>query len=519
VNLATAILKRGLARGREHPAIVHDGDTWSFDALKEASRRLAGALTEAGVHPGDRVAIAMQNRPEYYVALLACARIGAILATVHLDFGVEEVGYVLDNCEPACVLADRTGAELLARDPKLRSIAGPVLEIEQHGSTSFPGSVPLQEAVAGANTPPTLDVASSEPVLILYSSGTTARPKAVMSSHGAEAWSAEAHAKVWRITSEDRVVIPLTLAWAYGLATVGLSCLYAGATVVLMPRYTPHLLAETTERERVTLFFGVTTMFVMLANYARGQTQLPDMTSIRFALSGGERRDEEAFEWFRQTTGAAVSDAYAMSEVRPVLTYDPQVDPHPRPGVSGRLVPGVELKLCDERGDEVAPQGQGEAWVRSQGMFSGYFRQPELTSATLTADGWFRTGDILRDEGDSYYSFVARRDDIIRRAGANVSPVEVQNILVQHPLVADAAVTGVRHDVYGEEVGALVTLSAGEVPASIGDELRDFVAAHLASYKTPTIVRVIDAIPRNANGKFDRTTISRLLAEAREPQP
>jgi acyl-CoA synthetase (AMP-forming)/AMP-acid ligase II len=340
----------------------------------------------------------------------------------------------------------------------------------------------------------------------------------VLGSHAAELWSVHAHRRVWGFESGDSVLVPLTLAWAYGLMTVTASALSGGAKVVLLPHFHPRAMGEAIEAERISKVFGVTTMFRMLSNYWSDRENVPDLSSVSFALSSGERRDERAFAWLTERCAASgVYDAYAMSEVRPVTTYDPRVDDRPRGASIGPLVDGVELRLVDEAGEEVAPGEPGEAWLRSPGMFSEYYRQPEATASRRTPDGWFKTGDFLCMGSDGYYSFVARSADVIRRAGSNVSPLEVQNVLAEHPLVEDVAVAGVPDETYGEIVGALVVLSG---PAGQGEDvpelLRRHTAERLAEYKVPSVVLVVPDIPRGANGKFDRTRISTVLQTAQE---
>jgi long-chain acyl-CoA synthetase len=200
-----------------------------------------------------------------------------------------------------------------------------------------------------------------------------------------------------------------------------------------------------------------------------------------------------------------------------VTTYDTRTEPLPVGASVGRLVEGVELRLVGEDGEEAAPGEPGEAWLRSPGMFSQYFRQPEITADRRTPEGWFKTGDFLSMDADGYCWFVSRSTDLIRRAGSNVSPLEVQNALAEHPLVEDVAVAAVPDEIYGEAVGAVVVLRG---PAGEGEDVSELLRRHtaerLAEYKVPSVVLVMSEIPRRANGKFDRKRISTLLSTARE---
>lgn len=514
MNLSDSILERGLASDSSQLALTREGETWTFARLRAESERTAGALAARGVGKGSRVAIMMENRPEYLSTLFGCAHLGAILATINLEFRASEIRYILDNAEPSVVVTDSSGARAFAAATSSGGLECPALELCGGASEPMFGDS-FRDAVAAAPEVGPCAMAPEDPVLILYTSGTSAEPKAVLCTHGAEAWSAAAHAAVWGIGPEDTAVVPLTLAWAYGLATVTLSCLSAGSRAVLLPRFHPEALAAAIARERATLLFGVTTMFVMLRQFVEEAGEPVDMTSIRLALSAGERRDEETFRWFEDATGAAVSDAYAMSEVRPVMTYDPRVDPRPRPEACGRLVPGVEARLVGPDGEPV-PRGEpGEAWLRSPGMFAGYFRQPELAAERLDANGWFGTGDILREDGDGYWYFVARSGELIRRAGANISPVEVQNVLARHPLVEDAAVVGIPDPLYGEAVAAVVVGAHGVAADEVVRSVRTYAREQLAEFKVPSVLRCVPAIPQTATGKFKRREIVELLAAGR----
>jgi long-chain acyl-CoA synthetase len=508
MNFGTELLKEALAGTPDAMALVCGDQRWTFAELDHQAGRIAAALAGCGVRRGDRVAIVMDSRPEYVATLLGCARIGAILTTVHLEFRTAEMRYILESSEPRCLVVDDTGAAALEAAGVDVSATAAVL--------SLGGS--LDAAMASAPDASVEEMAPEDAVLILYTSGTVAKPKAVLGSHGAELWSAEAHQRVWGFEPGDCVLVPLTLAWAYGLMSVTASALSGGAKVVLLPHFHPRAMGQTIEAEQVSSIFGVTTMFVMLSNYWRERDDVPDMSSVRFVLSSGERRDERAFAWLTERCAATgVYDAYAMSEVRPVTTYDPRVEAGPVGTSVGRLVAGVELRLVGEDGEDAAPGEPGEAWLRSPGMLSGYFRQPEITASRLTPDGWFKTGDFLSMNPDGYCWFVSRSTDLIRRAGSNVSPLEVQNALAEHPLVEDVAAAAVPDDTYGEAVGAVVVLRG---PAAEGEDVCELLRRHtaglLAEYKVPSVVLVVSEIPRRANGKFDRKRISTLLATARE---
>jgi acyl-coenzyme A synthetase/AMP-(fatty) acid ligase len=508
MNIFRDVLEAGSSHGERRTAVIFEGASWTYGDLARKSRSLAEVLHSLGIGRGDRVAIVLPNRPEYYVAFFACAYIGAVLCTVNIEFRSSEIASILSNAAPSAVLVDRRGAEVLrALGENLNLGLTPILELpDANGSVDLGRMLSLEEDPRGL---PMLELDADEPVLILYTSGSTAMPKAVLSTHGAEAWSAAAHRGIWRINPLDTVALPLTLAWAYGLCTVSLTCLSAGATIALLDRFKPDELALSIARERATLFFGVTTMFVMLSRYA-DEIGLPDLSSLRFALSGGEVRDEDVFRWFTSVAGAPVSDAYAMSEVRPAMTYDAILEPSTVLGSCGRLVPGVEAMVVDDRGEPLPTGEVGELWLRSRGMFSGYFAQPELTAERLTQDGWFKTGDMMRESSDGHWYFAGRADDVIRRGGANVSPREVEGVLRAHPQVDEVAVVGIPDATFGHVVVAVI-VGSFENDSEATESLVRYTTERLAEFKIPTRVVLVGQIPLTNTGKLDRRAIRALF--------
>jgi long-chain acyl-CoA synthetase len=314
---------------------------------------------------------------------------------------------------------------------------------------------------------------------------------------------------------QDATLVCLPMAWVYGLVTASVVTFLRGGTVVILPHFNPVRVVDAIEAERVTVFPGVTTMFMKLVRYASEAGRSADLRSLRFCVAGGEPRNEPAFEQWRALTGCAVHDVYAASECFPVVTYDPQVDPEPRRGSAGRLVEGARMRLLDAAGRDVADGDVGEAFWRAPAQMLGYFGEPELTRAVLTDDGWYRTGDHVRVDPEGYVYVVGRLSDMIIRGGSNVSPVEVESVLSEHPLVAEVAVVGLPDPEYGEVVAAAIVTTAGEHVDE--DDVAAFLAPRLAPYKVPTLVREVSEIPRNASGKILRRDVAARLRAGSVP--
>jgi acyl-CoA synthetase (AMP-forming)/AMP-acid ligase II len=510
MNFAQYIEEAGGAYGRDRIAVESPYGTWSYGRLIDEAERFARALAVSGVGRGDRVVALMENRPEYYVAYLAAARLGAILSTVNIDYAPAEISYIVGHCQPTCIAADEAGARKYAEGVADWANAGATI-VRIEGRLPDAGA-PLGRSyidiAADAPAAPMVDVPPDEGLLLCYTSGSTNRPKPVLSTHGGERWAARSFRSMWRMTCHDTVLVALPLAWVYGLGTVSFPAFSGGAKVVLVPRFRPDDVCNAIEKHQVTVFPGVTTMYGMLVGYALSQNPRPDFRSIRLALSGGERRNEVAFAKFEELSGQPVFDVYASSEARPVFSYDPLRDRRPLPGASGVLHPGIEAELRDEKG-RVVPAGEiGELWIRSPSVLKEYFREPALTADRKDAKGWVRMGDLFRVDANGYWFIEGRTSDMIIRGGANVSPAELEDHLMIHPRIREAIVLGRPDPKYGEEVVAFVVGDFAD------DDAKGIVTEHcrgaIADYKIPTCIKAMTKLPLGPTGKVDRRALKEL---------
>jgi acyl-CoA synthetase (AMP-forming)/AMP-acid ligase II len=508
MNFANYIAEAGTAYGRERTAVESPLGSWTYGELIDEAERFACALKSCGLKRGDRVVALMENRPEYYVGYLAAARLGAIYATVNVDYAVGEIAYIINHCEPACIAADETGARKFREavsDTKGSNIA--IVRVEEKlANADLRLGISYTDLAQTAAEAPVIDVPPDESLLLCYTSGSTNRPKPVLTTHGGERWAARSFRSMWRMTCNDTVLVALPLAWVYGLGTVSLPALSGGAKIVLLTRFRPDDACRAISRHRVTIFPGVTTMYGMIVGYAMSQQPVPDLTSIRLALSGGERRNEVAFAKFEELSGVPVFDVYASSEARPVFSYDPLVEKRPVPGASGTLHPGVEAELRAEHGKAVAEGQVGELWVRSPSVIKEYFREPELTATRKDSRGWVRMGDLFRVDAQGHWFIEGRTTDMIIRGGANVSPAELEDHLVIHPKIREAIVLGRPDPKYGEEV---VVFLVGEFAdeGAAAKCVYDHCRGSIAEYKIPTTVKLLEKMPLGPTGKIDRRAL------------
>lgn len=480
----------------DRPAIVDDEHSWTYAELMEAVSSRAQALTATGVRPGDRVALVAQNSGSFLVAAFSVWQAGAVLVTVYPSSPIADLRYCLDNSDPVLVLADAQTVEA----------------VRQAAPDDLPVSVIDEQSAVGqvrGGRMPNPGELPAPPSLICYSSGTTSHPKAIMLSSAAVFHVADMYTRVWRLSPDDKTIVCLPMAWLFGLATTSMATLLGGGTVVALRRSRPAMIVEAITRYRATFLAGVTTMFAKLVVHLDELDERPDLSSLRLCVSGGEPRNEVAFDRWRDLTGCPVHDTFCATECAPFVTYDPVVDPEPVRGSAGRLVPGSLVRVVDADGHEV-PDGEiGEALTTGPGLMLGYWRDEEQTRAALTPDGWYRTKDLIRIDADGYVYVTGRLSDMIIRGGSNVSPAEVERVLREHPSVRDVCVVGLPDAVYGQRVAAAVVAASGGFDA---DTLTAFAAEQLAAFKIPTSYHAVDELPLNPRtDKVDRRSVAEQL--------
>lgn len=511
MNLAQYVSQSGSAYGSERIAVTFQGQSWSYGRLFDEVDKLAAVLAAQGVKRGDRIIALMPNRPEYYVAYLGAAKIGAICATVNIDYTHIEIAHMVRHSEPKAIVTDAAGAEKFAQTVLATGLT-PVrliyVEPTADGGQYYGNLAAILPAVDFEQ------VDDDDGVLLCYTSGSSGMPKPILTTHAGEIWAARSFRSMWRFSWNDKVVVSLPLAWVYGLGTVSVPLLSGGGTVVLLPRFRPDMVCNAIAEQKANVFVGVTTMYRMIVDYASKLETPPELRSLRLAMTGGERRNEQTFEKFEQMSGVPVHDIYACSEARPILGYDPLETKRPIDGSAGILFPGVIAELRDENGNVVKPGEIGELCVRSPNIFKEYYREPVLTAQRRDLNGWVMTGDLFRVDENGYWYIQGRKSaDMINRSGAKVSPVEVESHLSQHPHIREVVVVGANDPKYGEEVVACVVGELAEDTAT--ETIRAFCKDVLADYKVPTRVMVLSDMPYGNTGKIDRRRVTEMANKAR----
>lgn len=491
-------------------AIEAEEGSLTFGDLEERSRAYALSLKALGILPGERVAVFAGTSPDLVIALLGHHRLGAIHVPINTRYREEEAGHILRDSGAAAVLFEpgspcaavlRAAGDLPAL--RLRIALGP----ERRGGRGM-AAVPFRslaaDAAPGRPLPPL--PRDCDPALLIYTSGTTGKSKGVELSYRALVANVAATTGLWEFSEADRLALALPLFHVHGLCLGIHGTLLHGMTALLFDRFEAGAVVDAFRTRGASIFMGVPTMYVRLLERIAGR---PDEASAlsrgRLFTAGSAPLPADDFRAFLRTTGHAILERYGMSET--LFTLSNPFRGERRPGTVGLPVPGCEVRLAGDDGGDVPDGALGEILVKSNGIMTGYWGREAETRANFR-DGWFLTGDVARRAKDGTVTIVGRKSvDVIKSGGFKISAREIEDVLRRHPLVREVAVVGAPDRVWGQRVVAAVVLSgrapAGGAPALL-DELSAFSARHLADYKRPRQVVVLEVLPRNALGKVQK---------------
>ncbi|MEK7701721.1 MAG: long-chain fatty acid--CoA ligase [candidate division NC10 bacterium] len=492
MNLA-ALGEENVRTYGEYVSLAFEGREWTNVEQQRAANRLANALRRLGIGPGDRIVVMLPNCPEVMQAYAAILKLGAVIVPVIFLLNPEEVRHILADSGARLAI---TSPELA---PKLEGWVGPVVSV---GGT--PGAMPYEELVAReADAFATADRADGDLAVILYTSGTTGRPKGVALSHDNLASNARAAASLYELDRAAWALAVLPLSHSYGLTLMNAGNLL-GTRGVLLRWFNPELVLETIQRYRVQQMSGVPTMFVYLLHFPGAERF--DTSSMKVWGSGAAPLPIEIVEPFETKFGGRLLEGYGLTEASPVVSAH-RVSGVRKLGSVGQPIPGVEVKIFDDDDRELPAGELGEVCVRGRNVMAGYYGLPEETARTLR-HGWLHTGDVGRLDADGFLYIVERKKDLIIRGGFNIYPREVEEVLYAHPKIAEAAVVGVRDPLMGEDVLAFVALRGDE--RATPEEIIGFCQERLAKYKCPKQVRFVESLPKNPVGKILRKELRAL---------
>jgi long-chain acyl-CoA synthetase len=491
-NLAR-ILTEAAERFGDRPAYKLDDTVLPWRAVEEASARVAGLLRAQGLRPGDSVGIMLPNVPYFPVVYYGVLRAGGVVVPMNVLLKAREVAFYLDDPGAGFVFAwhqfadeARKGAEQAGAH--VVEVAPGAFEQQLDGAEPWHG-------LAGR--------ARDDTAVVLYTSGTTGTPKGAELTHGNLYDNARVSNDTLFTLAEDDVLLgALPLFHSFG-QTVCMNCSgLAGACLAMIPRFDPGKALEIIERDKVTLFAGVPTMYSAMLHHPERDRY--DVSCLKLCVSGGAAMPEEVMRAFERTFGCKILEGYGLSETSPVASFN-HPDRERKAGSIGTPIDGVEMRVVDESDGDVAQGEVGEIVIRGHNVMKGYLKRPEATEEAMRG-GWFHTGDMARIDEDGYFFIVDRKKDMIIRGGYNVYPREIEEVLYTHPAVAEAAVVGVPHAELGEEVGACVALKRDEKASP--QELQAFVKEQVAAYKYPRHVWFVEELPKGPTGKILKREIS-----------
>jgi long-chain acyl-CoA synthetase len=470
-----------------HPAIRLGERTVSYAELDRAARGVASSLRSRGIEPGEAVAILVPNLPEFTITYFGILYAGCTVVPLNVLLSAPEVTYHLEDSQSRLLFAHPLFGEAVRTGASDAGV--PVVWVGGEGDDGV-------EAMASADPLSALYPTSpSDTAVILYTSGTTGRPKGAELTHSNLLINcAIVVPRLLPLDVDDVTLATLPLFHSFGQTCIQNTSIALGATFTLLPRFTPEEALEIMERDRVTVFAGVPTMYFALLHHEGRQY---DLSSLHYCMAGGAPMPVEVMKAFEAKYPVKILEGYGLSETSPVASFNMLNRPR-KPGSIGYPVWGVEMAILDEA-DQPVPDGQpGEICIRGHNIMKGYLRRPDATKEALRG-GWFHSGDIGVRDPDGSFAIVDRKKDMIIRGGFNIYPREVEEVLFGHPAILEAAVIGVPHERHGEEVKAIVVPAPGGAPTAA--EVIAFCKERLAAYKYPRIVEFSESLPKGPTGK------------------
>ncbi|GGF15846.1 long-chain-fatty-acid--CoA ligase [Halobacillus andaensis] len=509
MNLS-AQLMRTADRDPSKEAYIFQGESVSYLEFNASVTKFASKLHELGYGKGDHIALVSGNSPLFMIALYGSLRAGATVIPINPTYTVDEMSYILKNGDvkgviTMDVLMDKfehmdahlsvqdyfvadTGAE--SRESLLKAKMKSFTKTISEGDVNFKAPELEQEDVA----------------VILYTSGTTGKPKGAMLTHKNLYSNAVDVAEYLQISSSDRVIATLPMFHVFCLTVALNAPIMNGGTVLIVPKFSPPEVFEAAEKYKATVFAGVPTMYNYLLQ--TGKDQVHTFENMRICISGGSSLPVALLNDFEKHFKVRVSEGYGLSEASPVTTFNPLDRPR-KPGSIGTNIKNVENKVVDELGEEVPDGEVGELIVRGPNVMKGYYKLPEETAVTIR-DGWLYTGDMARRDDEGYFYIVDRKKDMILVGGYNVYPREVEEVLYSHPDITEVAVVGAPDPQSGEAVISFVVSSN---PSLDEQELKEFCQGSLTKYKQPNRIHFMEELPKNTTGKILRKSLREKLSQ------
>ena len=500
-NLTETAARNGAAL-----AIKLDDFEINYALLAEGTARVAGMLQARGVRPGDRVAVMLPNVPHFPLAYYGALRAGAIVVPMNVLLKGREVAYYLGNSGAKVLFAWHGFGE--AAHAGAQEAGTEVIDV-------VPGDFE-QQLMATEGRHEMAEKAGDDVAVLLYTSGTTGRSKGAALTHENLRRNVEVGANIFDMGPGAITLGALPLFHSFGQTCSLNATIAAGGCLTMIPRFEPGKALEIMQRDGVTIFQGVPTMYSAILHHPGREAY--DTSTLKVCVSGGAALPGEVMRAFEEAFGCPILEGYGLSETSPVASFNPP-DRERKVGSIGIPIEGVEMKAVDDDDNEVPAGEVGEIVIRGHNVMKGYWEMPDATAEAMRG-GWFHSGDMARVDEDGYFFIVDRKKDLIIRGGFNVYPREVEEVLYEHPAVREAAVVGFPDDSLGEEIGAAVALKEGaEADAGV---LKAYVKEQLAAYKYPRRIWFVDELPKGPTGKILKREIrvpDEVAAEVEAAEP
>jgi long-chain acyl-CoA synthetase len=498
LNLSTILIESALQRP-SHTAVIHDDLRLTYEQLLAEVNKCANVLKGLGMEPGDKVAMVVPNSAIFPIVYYGILLAGGVVVPLNPLLKEQEIAYHLDDSDAVAVI---TLESLLAEVSKGFSQTETCSHIIAHpdqGGDNIKGDVQSLEVLM-ASASPESDVVQTmpeDPAVIIYTSGTTGKPKGAVLTHFNLFYNCQVTGEeLMRLQPDDVLIAALPLFHSFGQTCSMNASFSMGDTLTMLPRFEVEAALKVIERDKVTIFQGVPTMFFYLLNFP--ELDGFDISSLRLAMSGGAAIPVEVLNAFEERFGVTVLEGYGLSETSPVASFNRSKERR-RIGSIGEPIYGVEMKIFDEKDNETAVDEVGEVVIRGHNVLKEYYKKPEATKEAMRS-GWFHTGDMGKMDGDGFFYIVDRKKDMIIRGGYNVYPREIEEVLYTFPGLVEAAVVGVPDEVMGENVKAFVALESG--CAATEDDIIKYCKDRVAAYKYPRIVQIMPTLPKGATGKI-----------------
>ncbi|OMP67119.1 fatty acid--CoA ligase family protein [Domibacillus epiphyticus] len=509
MNAAKA-LEQTAATKADKMAYTFLGQSVTYRELNESVDRFAAGLQMAGMKKGDHIALLLGNSPHFIVSLYGALRAGLTVIPVNPIYTPDEISYILRNGDVKAVVlldillpaAEKLHAHLPSIEQYIVCESGDerAAGVEQSISSIYPKMKTFSYLLQNKSIFVEPEIEEDDTAVILYTSGTTGKPKGAMLTHKNIYSNARDIADYLDISEKDTVVTVLPMFHVFCLTVVLNAPIVKGATMVILPKFSPKEVFDAVKEHKATIFAGVPTMYNFLYQFESGDPT--EFSSIRLCVSGGASMPVSLLENFEKKFNVQISEGYGLSEASPVTCFNPLDRPR-KAGSIGCSISNVQNKVVNELGEEMGPGLVGELIVKGPNVMKGYYKMPEETAAAIR-NGWLYTGDLARQDEEGYFYIVDRKKDLVIVGGYNVYPREVEEVLYAHPDIIEAAAVGVPDQDYGEAVLAFV-VKKGE--GLTEEEIIHYCKAHLAAYKVPKSVEFLDELPKNTTGKVLRRSL------------